>query len=337
MDPLPSTDAQLTTIAIDAIVAGDNDRADFDADDLQALVASIAHNGLMQPITVRQLAGGQYQIIAGERRWRAHRVLGRDTIQAIVVDADDRAARAMMAAENEARAQLKPLEQARSYDRMARLDGLSDAEIGKRVGRSAAFVAARRRLLRLDPALAPLVGTDTLQLSYAQALADSALDHNGQMIAWGRIQRAAVDGKLPAPAWCREAVIAPMVAAAQQAALFDGDFDAAYTQLAEVRAPEPAILPGEGEPPAGADVAAFWREQARRWQVQGRRAQAEMCRRAAHAADHARKAAEAAAIHTTADALAAMVAALRAAGVAEEVLATGIDASTSVWQAAQAA
>ena len=108
-------------VPIDAIAPGDNDREDFDAAALQELADSIGQYGLAQPITVRPVGRDRFQIVAGERRWRACRLLGWPTIPALVREMDDETASGVMLLENVQRAELNPIEEARAYARrMAR-------------------------------------------------------------------------------------------------------------------------------------------------------------------------------------------------------------------------
>ena len=107
----------LTAIPIDSIRRGDNDRQAFDQVALEELSESIRAHGLVQPITIRPMPDGHYQIVAGERRWRACKLLTWHEIPAIVRDLDDEAASAIMLAENIGRKDLNPIEEANAYHR----------------------------------------------------------------------------------------------------------------------------------------------------------------------------------------------------------------------------
>jgi ParB/RepB/Spo0J family partition protein len=283
-------------VPLDLIVAGDNDRRHFDPAAIRALADSLALIGLQQAPTLRKLTDGRYEIIMGECRTRAARLLGWATIPAFVVDLDDRQAHLRMAAENMARRDLAPIEEARAFERLRQVHGLSVDEIARAVGQGRAFVEGRLRLLRLDDTLLPLVGQrHGLALQHAQALADSALDHNLQVAAWRKLCEATTDDRLPAVGWFR-ALIGQMEAAAAQLSMFDAvEFDATFATLCTVPDTTPAALPGQDEPPtfdgAPADIlraqAAWWRQQADRWAAQGRKVESNACTAAAAALDGA--------------------------------------------------
>ena len=145
-------------------------RRHFDPDALQALAASIRDNGLLQPVVVRRCDGGVYQIIAGERRWRACRLAGLTEIPAIVLDADDLRAAQLALIENLQREDLNPIEEANGYQTLIDTFGLTQEEVARRVGRSRPAVANALRLLALSDDLRAMVEQGTLSAGHARAL-----------------------------------------------------------------------------------------------------------------------------------------------------------------------
>ena len=145
-------------------------RAQFEPEALQALADSIAQYGLIQPITVRRLDSGYYQIIAGERRWRAARIAGLTELPVRVIEADDRRTAELALVENLQRQDLNPMEEARGYRSLMQDYGLTQEETARSVGRSRPAVANALRLLSLAPKLAELVEKGTLSAGHARAL-----------------------------------------------------------------------------------------------------------------------------------------------------------------------
>ena len=145
-------------------------RTTFDEPALQELAGSIAEHGLLQPITVRALAGGYYQIIAGERRWRAARLAGLTEVPVRILDADDRTAQELALVENLQREDLNPLEEARGYRALMDEYGLSQEEVSRSVGKSRPAVANALRLLHLPETIAAMVETGQLTTGHARAL-----------------------------------------------------------------------------------------------------------------------------------------------------------------------
>ena len=126
-------------------------RRDFDEDELQALADSIAVHGLIQPLTVREVSGGYYQIIAGERRWRAARMAGLTEVPAVVLEADDRKTMELALIENLQRQDLNPVEEAAGYRTLMDSYGLTQEDVSTQVGKSRSAVANALRLLTLCP------------------------------------------------------------------------------------------------------------------------------------------------------------------------------------------
>ena len=145
-------------------------RERFDEQALQDLADSIAQYGLIQPITVRRLDSGYYQIIAGERRWRAARLAGLSEVPVRVIEADDRRTAELALVENLQRQDLNPMEEARGYLSLMQDYGLTQEEAARSVGRSRPAVANALRLLTLGPELRELVETGLLSAGHARAL-----------------------------------------------------------------------------------------------------------------------------------------------------------------------
>ncbi len=148
----------------------DQPRYNFDEEALQELAASIKQYGLIQPITVRKLDGGYYQIIAGERRWRASRLAGLSEVPVRVIEADDRRAMELALVENLQREDLNPIEEARGYRVLMDEYGLSQEEAAAAVGRSRPAVANALRLLGLSEAVMAMVEDSKLSAGHARAL-----------------------------------------------------------------------------------------------------------------------------------------------------------------------
>lgn len=145
-------------------------RKNFDPDELQALADSIAMHGVIQPLTVRQLPSGFYQIIAGERRWRAARMAGLSEIPVVVIEADDKKAMELALIENLQRADLNPIEEAQGYQQLMTDYGMTQELAAERVGKSRPAVANALRLLSLCAAVLELVEQGRLSAGHARAL-----------------------------------------------------------------------------------------------------------------------------------------------------------------------
>ena len=145
-------------------------RKNFDPDELQALADSIAMHGVIQPLTVRQLPSGFYQIIAGERRWRAARMAGLSEIPVVVIEADDKKAMELALIENLQRSDLNPIEEALGYQELMGTYEMTQEQAAARVGKSRPAVANALRLLSLSPAVLELVKDGALSAGHARAL-----------------------------------------------------------------------------------------------------------------------------------------------------------------------
>ena len=148
----------------------DQPRQDFDEEELQALADSIAVHGVIQPLTVRETAGGYYQIIAGERRWRAARLANLSDIPVVVIEADDRKAMELALIENLQRQDLNPVEEALGYQSLMADYGLTQEEAASRVGKSRPAVANALRLLNLAPEVLELLRGGKLTAGHARAV-----------------------------------------------------------------------------------------------------------------------------------------------------------------------
>jgi ParB family chromosome partitioning protein len=144
-------------------------RTHFDETELRELAASIEASGLLQPVVVR-LKSGSYELIAGERRWRAVQKLGWDKIPALIRDADDRTALTLALIENLQRDDLSPIEEARSYQRLMDEFQVSQGEVARVVGRDRSTVANALRLLKLPEEVRAMVDDGRLSEGHARAL-----------------------------------------------------------------------------------------------------------------------------------------------------------------------
>ena len=145
-------------------------RQDFDEAELEALAESIDIHGIIQPLTVRQLPSGYYQIIAGERRWRAARIAGLREVPVVIVEADDKKAMELALIENLQRQDLNPVEEALGYDSLMKDYGLTQEETASRVGKSRPAVANALRLLNLCPEVLEKLRTGQLTAGHARAV-----------------------------------------------------------------------------------------------------------------------------------------------------------------------
>ena len=163
--------AEITELPIEKIEPrADQPRKHFDEQALLDLSESIEKHGLIQPITVRPLESGYYQIIAGERRWRASRKAGLDTVPVHIITADEQKAMEMALVENLQREDLNPIEEALGYQTLQNEYGLTQDAVAKTVGRSRPAVANAMRLLSLSEPVRELVETGMLSAGHARAL-----------------------------------------------------------------------------------------------------------------------------------------------------------------------
>ena len=151
-------------------------RKQFDPDALADLADSIRQHGIIQPLTVRKLQSGYYQIIAGERRWRAARMAGLSQVPVVVIEADDRKAMELAMIENLQREDLNPMEEAEGYHTLMEQYGLTQEETSQRVGKSRSAVANALRLLNLCKEVRELVEEGKLTGGHARTLVPLTTD-----------------------------------------------------------------------------------------------------------------------------------------------------------------
>ncbi len=145
-------------------------RKRFDPDTLADLADSIRVHGVIQPLTVRRLASGYYQIIAGERRWRAAKEAGLSEVPAVIIEADDRKVMEIGLIENLQREDLNPAEEARGYQALIQEFGLTQEEVAERMGKSRPAIANMLRLLALPEDLMKLLEDGSLSAGHARAI-----------------------------------------------------------------------------------------------------------------------------------------------------------------------
>ena len=168
---LEESESELLTLPISKVEPREaQPRKVFDEQALQDLADSIAQYGLIQPIVARKLDSGYYQIIAGERRWRASRMAGLTEVPVRVLEADDRRTAELALVENLQREDLNPIEEAKGYKTLMEEYGLTQEETARSVGRSRPAIANALRLLNLSPAVMSLVEQKELSAGHARAL-----------------------------------------------------------------------------------------------------------------------------------------------------------------------
>ena len=148
----------------------DQPRKYFDKDALEELSSSIKENGLLQPILVREYGEGRYQIIAGERRFRASKLAELDEIPAIILDRDDRKAAEIALIENIQREDLNPIEEAMAYRALAEEYGLTQEELSEKVGKSRSAIANSTRLLDLPDDILEMVANGDISAGHGRTL-----------------------------------------------------------------------------------------------------------------------------------------------------------------------
>ena len=202
-------------------------RIDFDELALQELADSIRAQGVMQPIVVRSVGADRYEIVAGERRWRASQLAALDTIPAIIRDISDETAIAMALIENIQRENLNPLEEARALKRLQTEFDLSQQEVATAVGKSRPVIANLLRLLSLEREVSEMLEQGQIDAGHGKVLL--ALDGGDQV----RAARKVVDGKMSVrqTETLVKAMLAPAVDTAPQQK--DPDIDRLERQLSE--------------------------------------------------------------------------------------------------------
>ena len=142
----------------------------FEEAELQDLADSISQHGVIQPLTVRAGENGYYQIIAGERRWRAARLAGLRTVPVVVIEADDKTAMELALIENLQRQDLNPMEEAMGYKQLMEEYGMTQVQVAERVAKSRPAVANSLRLLSLPPSIAQMVTSGAISAGHGRAL-----------------------------------------------------------------------------------------------------------------------------------------------------------------------
>jgi len=186
-----SGEGELKEIRLERLQRGKyQPRMEFDQEALNDLADSIKAQGVMQPIVVRSVSDDRFEIVAGERRWRASQIAGLNSIPALVRDISDEAAIAMALIENIQRENLNPMEEARALKRLQTEFDLSQQEVANAVGKSRSVIANLLRLLSLEPDAAELLETGQIDAGHAKVLL--ALEGSQQVIA----ARKVADAKL---------------------------------------------------------------------------------------------------------------------------------------------
>lgn len=168
---VPESAQAVTSLPLQKVEPNPNQpRHRFDEEELQALADSISEHGILQPLAVRKMDGGFYQIIAGERRWRAARLAGLQEVPVVVVEADDKTVMELALIENLQRQDLNPMEEAEGYRVLTEEYGLTQEEAAARVGKSRPAVANALRLLALPDEVRELVEKGELSAGHARAI-----------------------------------------------------------------------------------------------------------------------------------------------------------------------
>lgn len=207
--PVGTPASGLMTLPVAAIEPHpEQPRRHFDEAALDELAASIAARGVIQPIIVRPLGQGRYQLVAGERRWRATQRAQRHEIPALVRDLTEREVMALALIENLQREDLNPIEEARAYHRLAEQEGMTQADIARMVDKSRSHVANFQRLLSLPDPVIALVESGALSMGHArtlvgvedaEALAQAAVDKQISVRELEKQVRRQTRGDTPAP------------------------------------------------------------------------------------------------------------------------------------------
>jgi ParB/RepB/Spo0J family partition protein len=292
----PETAPAISMIPVALIRAGNNDRKHFDPVALAELADSIRASGLLQPPTVRQMPGGWYRIVCGERRFRAcTQILAWETVPVIVRDMTDLEESLAMLAENTGRRDLDPMEEARGYQERIDQFGLTEREIADAAGVSVSLVQRRLKLLGLRDDLQHLVRTKNLTLGMAEIIAGAGLDGNFQMLAFNLLK----ENPRPSPDWLR-GECSKLLSKQSQSSMFDAPLFASLacavieeTKIAIAAPPPPH--PRHNKPVINAKGAAnyfralvkFWLDAGNAWDARAdlpkHKERAEECRAAAAA------------------------------------------------------
>ncbi|MBR5486219.1 MAG: ParB/RepB/Spo0J family partition protein [Oscillospiraceae bacterium] len=187
-----TADAGTSTLRLSEIEPNsDQPRKHFDEEALSELADSIREHGVIQPLLVRPMAGGGYQLVAGERRWRASRMAGLTEVPVVISELDDEQVMAIALIENLQREDLNPMEEAMGYRNLMESYSLTQEQVAKKLGKSRPAVANALRLLNLPEEIQPLVVSGELSAGHARALL--AFTDNEAMVSAAKL---AAQGKL---------------------------------------------------------------------------------------------------------------------------------------------
>ncbi|MCO6188012.1 ParB/RepB/Spo0J family partition protein [Rhizobium sp. L1K21] len=175
--PIPLGGEQRTAVSADRNVPIEyvvrnprNPRRSFNEEELQDLATSVRQHGIVQPVVVRSIEGGHFEIIAGERRWRAAQLAGFTEIPVIIRDVDDRTALELAIVENVQRSDLNPVEEALGYEQLIAEHGYTQNDLGDIIGKSRSHVANSLRLLKLPEPVRDMLSSGALSAGHARAL-----------------------------------------------------------------------------------------------------------------------------------------------------------------------
>ena len=167
----PAQEQQITSLPLQKVEPNPNQpRRYFDEEELQSLADSLGEHGILQPLAVRDMGNGYYQIIAGERRWRAARLAGLREVPVVVVEADDKTVMELALVENLQRQDLNPMEEAEGYQTLMETYGMTQEQAARRVGKSRPAVANALRLLALPEEVRLMVVSGELSAGHARAV-----------------------------------------------------------------------------------------------------------------------------------------------------------------------
>jgi ParB family transcriptional regulator, chromosome partitioning protein len=145
-------------------------RKNFEEKEIKELSESIKNQGLIQPIVVREISGGMYEIIAGERRWRACQLAGLHSINCVVMSADDKSVYELALIENIQRENLNVVEEAKAYKNLIELNGIRNEELSKKIGKSSSHISNLIRILDLDEEIHQMIIGGKISMGHARAL-----------------------------------------------------------------------------------------------------------------------------------------------------------------------